>query len=188
MTAFYQQIYKMVVSRTAPSAVFTDFQSLNAAKGTVAGDLLSLYRETVKTREPKQEPAGETVTKTVSNKTVAAPVQGPAPATIRLADSNLRLGDVVRSQEHYWKRTHRDVTGAIVRFEPVPDEQISFVGSDHWAYLNSGDGPVSLAVIEKVPPAPLEYCDGPEAADFSRAEVIAAPEREQPAIPSLAQY
>ena len=162
MTAFYQQIYRMVVSGTAPSAVFTDLQSLKAANGAFLGDLLSLYRETVKLRDPKPDGAVQKMAKIVVAKRVAPRVQDPAPVPVRLAGAGLRIGDVVRSQEHYWKRTQRDVTGAIVRFERVPDEQIHFVGSDHWVYLNSGEGPVSLAVVEKVPETSLESCDEPD--------------------------
>jgi len=74
-----------------------------------------------------------------------------APANlVRLSDCGLSVGDVVRSQTHHWMRTGQAVTGAIVRFERVPDDQIDVVGSDYWAYLNSGEGPLSLAVVEKV--------------------------------------
>jgi hypothetical protein len=73
------------------------------------------------------------------------------PEVVCRETSGLRLGDVVRSTNEHWRKTRQHLTGSIVRFEPVPERAISYVRSDHWAYLNSGDGPLSLAIIEKVP-------------------------------------
>ncbi len=73
------------------------------------------------------------------------------PAVVYREATGLCLGDVVRSTDDHWRKTHQHLTGSIVRFERVPERAISYVRSDHWAYLNSGGGPVSLAIIEKVP-------------------------------------
>ena len=172
MTAFYQQIYKMVVSGTASSAVFTDLQSLNAKNGEILRGLSQFYRQSAKPLKPRQNSADKKVMQLESSRPISAPVQVAVAGTIRLIDAGLRLGDVVRSQDHYWKRTRRQMTGAIVRFEPVPEEQIAFVGSDHWAYLNSGEGPVSLAILAKVP----ECCDEPESGEVCNATLSVAPE------------
>ena len=67
-----------------------------------------------------------------------------------LGASGLRLGDVVRSTEQHWLKTRQNFAGAIVRFERVPARAIASVRSDYWVYLNSGQGPISLAIIEKV--------------------------------------
>jgi hypothetical protein len=60
------------------------------------------------------------------------------------------VGDLVRSNDQHWQRTGDHLTGSIIRFEKVPDSQIDVVGSRHWAYLNSGTGPVAISVLEKV--------------------------------------
>ncbi len=73
------------------------------------------------------------------------------PQVVYREASGLCLGDVVRSTDDHWRKTHEHLTGSIIRFDPVPEGAISSVRSDHWAYLNSGGGPVSLAIIEKVP-------------------------------------
>ena len=154
MTAFYQQIYRMFASDSASNAVFTDFQSLSAKNGEALRDSVRFYRQRVKPLEPKPNRAHEDAVQVESSRPILAPVQDSAPGHVRLINSGLRLGDVVRTQEHYWKRTGREITGAIIRFEPIPGEQIAVAGSDHWAYLNSGEGPISLAILEKVP----NYC------------------------------
>jgi hypothetical protein len=73
------------------------------------------------------------------------------PQVVYREASGLCLGDVVRSTNDHWRKTHEHLTGSIIRFDPVPERAISYVRSDHWAYLNSGGGPVSLAIIEKAP-------------------------------------
>ena len=152
--ALYRQVYKMVVSGTASSTVFTDVPSRSMDPGEVLADLSAANR--ARANQPESNPKLLRAVKQVYPKVSTRPltlheVQHSALDPVRLSDSGLRLGDVVRSQEHHWKRTQRNIAGAIVRFEPVPPAQISIVGSDHWAYLNSGEGPVSLAIIEKVP-------------------------------------
>lgn len=175
MTAFYQQVYRMVVSGTASSAVFADLQSLNAGKGEVQGGLLSLYRHIVKSAEPKADRAVEKVVSAQTSRPISAPARDAVPGPVRLLDSGFRLGDVVRSHQNYWKRTRREISGAILRFEPVPAGQIAFVGSDHWAYLNSGEGPVSLAIIEQVP----DPCGEAESGDYSSSAPTVALDHEQ---------
>jgi len=36
-------------------------------------------------------------------------------------------------------------------FEPVPDQAREAAGCDHWAYLSTGEGPISLSAIERLP-------------------------------------
>jgi hypothetical protein len=63
----------------------------------------------------------------------------------------LEIGEVVRSTGQYWKETGRSLSGSIVRLEPVPDVQVAAAGSCYWAYLNTGEGPVSLSCLERCP-------------------------------------
>lgn len=63
----------------------------------------------------------------------------------------LRVGDLVRSNEFHWLKTGQHLSGSIVRFETVPESQMQAAGGDQWAYLNSGEGPISTNVLEKVP-------------------------------------
>ncbi len=76
----------------------------------------------------------------------------PQPANeLRHEITGLRVGDVVRSKEKYWLKTGQHLSGAIVKLEKVPESQIQAVGSGYWAYLNSGEGPISLDLLEQAP-------------------------------------
>jgi len=81
----------------------------------------------------------------------------PSPSsTDPVADGSIHemggfsLGDVVRSNDQHWLTAQEHLTGAIVRFEPVPVSQIPVVGSRYWAYLNSGAGPIGIGLLEKL--------------------------------------
>jgi hypothetical protein len=77
---------------------------------------------------------------------MAAPILKPVSG-----QAELSVGDVVRSKEKYWLKTGQHLSGAIVRLERVPKSQIQAVGSDCWAYLNSGEGPISTDLLEMAP-------------------------------------
>jgi len=89
--------------------------------------------------------------KVVSGQSELSTTEHSANDGLRHEIPDLRVGDVVRSKETYWLKTGQHLTGAIVSLEKVPKSQIQAVGCDCWAYLNSGEGPISLAALEKVP-------------------------------------
>ena len=91
------------------------------------------------------------ILKPVSGQAELSTTEHPSNGVLRHEMTDLRVGDVVRSKEKYWLKTGQHFSGAIVRFEKVPKSQSEAVGSDFWAYLNTGEGPISLDLLEQAP-------------------------------------
>ena len=93
----------------------------------------------------------ETVLQLLSLQLEKSPTEPRESDGLRKGVSDLKVGDVVRSKERYWLKTGQYLCGAIVRFENVPESQVQAAGCNCWAYLNSGEGPISVEILEKAP-------------------------------------
>jgi hypothetical protein len=144
-TTTYEQICGAVLGGAQSPADLTEqLASLTPAERTSLVNLLSAVEN-----KPGQGSLKDEVLQSLS--ALQSPTQrtGSGPATLR--SISLALGDVVRSNDQHWLKTGQHLTGSIVGIEQVPESQIPVVGSRHWVYLSSGEGPISTAVLEKVP-------------------------------------
>lgn len=92
----------------------------------------------------------EAVLQLLSAQAVSTPEVSAGPE-LDFRTPDLMVGDIVQSKEQHWLKTGQRLSGAIVRLEKVPEAQIQAAGCSYWAYLNSGEGPVSTELLEKVP-------------------------------------
>lgn len=93
----------------------------------------------------------EAVLQLLSAQAGISPFEVNAGDILDFQTQDLMVGDIVQSKEQHWLKTGQRLSGAILRLEKVPESQIQAAGCSYWAYLNSGEGPVSTELLEKVP-------------------------------------
>jgi hypothetical protein len=144
-TKAYEQIRGAVLDGAEPPANLTEqLISLTPNERSSLAKLLSAV-----TNKGQQGSLKKEVLESLSA-LQSSSAQRTASGPEMLRSIGLALGDVVRSNDQHWLKTGEHLTGKIVGIEQVPESQVPVVGSRHWVYLSSGEGPISTAILEKV--------------------------------------
>lgn len=93
----------------------------------------------------------EAVLQLLSSQAGLSPIETSAGGEADWQTQDFMVGDIVQSKEQHWLRTGQRLSGSILRLERVPESQVQAAGCTYWAYLNSGEGPISTELLEKAP-------------------------------------
>ena len=141
---------KILESGAPAENILREIASLDSRERAELADSIEARQKHHDELSPEELARLDVISQLLSTLSLASAVGNATFAETAIETPRFKIGDVVRSSDAYWMQTGQHLAGAILRFEKVPAGQIEAAGSEYWAYLNSGDGPVSLAVLEKI--------------------------------------